>query len=1131
VDPETSKRLYEKQVVEDDEGVSFEEFGEATEALARVKQGELKPDAMVLGSQVGEPMRIALSLQSLAKDLAVLILSEPDAYERLSEAVRLSPFFGNQVSCCSTADGEAVATALREGVARTRHRRDQRRFVHPDRVVEEPEFVSAGLRAEPVAEAAVEPYAEPVAEPPPAPAPERAERVEELREVVEPVAMPMTKTAVEEPEEPIWLAPIGIATVDDQVQLQTLDSAARELLGLRVGEIPDGPLSRLFPDFERERLVIFVTRSLIAEKRLPPEIFELPTTDGRPRRVELTVSRMEDPADGTGAIVLLEDLTPRLRAEAEATRIAESLRRSEKQYRDLAEICNDLVWSMDLQGRLSAVNHASLPILGYRPDEVERRLLGDLLPPENRTGEVDLLERIRAGEPQFQSELTLLRKDGTPAHLRVNTVVMRDVEGKVLGATGTAQDITERKREEEAIRKGEEHMRSIVQSRPALPRAFDERRNLVAWNHECERATGYAPEEVLGKPGVWDLVFPNPEYRRRVLTEWKSRGNDFRDWEMDFTCKDGSVRTIAWSSISDRLPIPGWSSWTVGLDVTERKRSEERIEQLRAASQAIGDAEDERAALEIGLVRICELTGWSLGQTWVPKPDGSSLECGPVWHSTGQDFQAFRRASEKLTFEPGVGMAGRVWSSGKLEWLEDAGEEETFRRGRNGPAVGIQSGAAFPVLAGGDLVAVLEFFAQAHRERDERHVRLASTLARQVGTVIRLARSGEAKRQLETWARRAQRLENLGVLAGGVAHEFKDQLTNLLGNASMALMHVGPRSPARRNIQQIETTAHRAAELTNQMLAYSGKGKFVLQALDLSVVLREMDDLMQSAVPGNASLRRILADNLPAVEADVTQIRQVVMNLVTNASEAVGDGDGIIKIRTGTMEADRSYLSSTLVHENLPEGQYVFLEVSDTGPGMDEETRTRIFEPFFTLKFSGRGLGLAAALGIVRGHGGTIKVDSESGRGTTIRVLFPATNRPVETPSVRSRGSEDWRGSGKILVVDDEEKDRSFARTMLERFGFDVLTAKDGRQGVDLFRQHAGEIEAVLLDMAMPRLDGAGAFEEIRRLAPKARVILVSGQPEGECTSRFEGKGLAGFIQKPFPPMELIEKLREVLKT
>ncbi|MEI6704286.1 MAG: ATP-binding protein, partial [Deltaproteobacteria bacterium] len=328
----------------------------------------------------------------------------------------------------------------------------------------------------------------------------------------------------------------------------------------------------------------------------------------------------------------------------------------------------------------------------------------------------------------------------------------------------------------------------------------------------------------------------------------------------------------------------------------------------------------------------------------------------------------------------------------------------------------------------------------------------------------------EERIQLEKQVLHAQKLESLGVLAGGIAHDFNNILTSIIGNADLALMRINKESPATDNLHRIEQAAARAADLAKQMLAYSGKGKFVVENIDLNILLEEMLHMLEVSISKKSLLRLNLTPNLPSIEADATQIRQILMNLVINASEAIGDKSGVIAITTGCMDCDRSYLKDVWLDENISEGLYVYLEIADTGCGMDKETLAKLFDPFFTTKFTGRGLGMAAVLGIVRGHKGAIKVYSEPTRGTTFKVLFPASSKPAEIFNYDSL-HDDWQGEGKVLLVDDEETVRGVGSEMLKALGFTPITANDGREAISRYKEHP-DFRFVILDLTMPHMDG-----------------------------------------------------------
>ena len=388
----------------------------------------------------------------------------------------------------------------------------------------------------------------------------------------------------------------------------------------------------------------------------------------------------------------------------------------------------------------------------------------------------------------------------------------------------------------------------------------------------------------------------------------------------------------------------------------------------------------------------------------------------------------------------------------------------------------------------------------------------------------------EESEKFQRQIRETQKLESLGVLAGGIAHDFNNLLAAILGHADLASAEAPADSPLSENIQAIEKAGRRAADLCSQLLAYSGKGRFLIHPLDLTAIVSDMTSLLEVSASKKAILKYTFAIDLPSVAADAVQMQQLVMNLVINASEAIGGAPGVISVRTGTMVCDREYLLETLMGEKLPEGRYVFFEVSDTGCGMSAETQSRMFEPFYTTKFAGRGLGLAAALGIIQGHRGAIKVYSEPGKGSTFRVLFPAIATPSERIPAGKGAQEEWRGHGTILMVDDDEGVRKVTATLLEKVGFTVLTAADGGQAVEIFKQHADEIAGVVLDLTMPVMDGEETFRQLRRIRKDVRVLLSSGYNEQELAIQFAGKGFAGFMHKPFLRKTLMSHLRHLLE-
>ncbi|MBI5091239.1 MAG: PAS domain S-box protein, partial [Candidatus Hydrogenedentes bacterium] len=826
--------------------------------------------------------------------------------------------------------------------------------------------------------------------------------------------------------------------------------------------------------------------------------FRIVTKQGRTVLVEASLDLLRQGNEVLGVQGIFRDVTQRWEAE-------QALRDREENYRQLFEGISDVVIVVSPEQQILAFNEVAAHHLEYTHLELLALNYRELCPVwDMETSERHLRHALEAGEARWESER--IRKDGVvyPVEISARRIRYQDRPALIL----ISRDITQRKDIEETLRSiavgvssstGEEFFEYFVRHLAYALRAdFVCLLELGADRHAIRLLAEYAGSAAAeGNTAALigascehlfrDGVTCHPQDVRQVFPQ---------DEFLEAVGGDGYVG----APLFDRAGEPLGALVAVSGTPIANPGSAKSLMSIYAA-RAGAELERSRAerALRASEERLRTMFEGIDDAMFVHDFEGRLLDCNAA-------------ACRRLGYTREELLHMRTFD------IDTPGFSSNFRK-----RVETQ-------LREGRLTCEGE-----HRARDGRvipvdiHTSVIEYQGKQaVLAVIRditeRKHMEEENRQIQAQMLQAQKLESLGVLAGGIAHDFNNLLMGVLGNASLAMLDLPADSPARQTMIEIETAALRAGDLAKQMLAYSGRGKFLVQTLDLSELIMEMGNLVSASVPKKTVVQYRLAPNLSRIEADVAQMRQLVMNLVTNAADAIGDSTGTITVTTGGMDADRTYLQSTLLDDSLAEGPYVFLEVHDTGAGMDAETRRKIFDPFFSTKFLGRGLGLAAVLGIVRSHGGAIKVESEVGSGTTFRVLLPASQR-LDSAGQPHSGGGVWRPNGAILVVDDEESVRVVAQRALERQGFRVLTANDGFEGLELFRNHLEEIALVLLDVTMPLMGGLEVFQEMRALRGDVRVLLSSGYSEQEATERFTGMELAGFIQKPYRAQELIAKV------
>jgi PAS domain S-box-containing protein len=593
----------------------------------------------------------------------------------------------------------------------------------------------------------------------------------------------------------------------------------------------------------------------------------------------------------------------------------------------------------------------------------------------------------------------------------------------------------------------------------------------------CE-TSGYERDQVIGKSAFELNLFAEPE-KAQLVRDTVLRTGKARDVEVAIRTSSGRIRTGLLSI--DLIDVRGTPYLlTIMHDVTDQMSVER---DLRIKNRAL-----ESAVFGIGMTDLegrVTYVNEAVLQLW-----GYDSKEEILGRALPEFFEGDSILQTMAALRAGEGISG-----------EDVGKR------KDGSVFPLQFSASVIMDEGGIPICTFGSFVDITARRKAEEERLA----------------------LEGQIQKSQRLESLGVLAGGIAHDFNNILMGVMANAELALMDLAPESPVRKNLAEIVASARRAADLAKQMLAYSGRGSFVVETLDIRTLLEEMAHLLGASIAKGVALRYEFGQDVPPCEGDATQLRQIVMNLIINASEAIGDRGGVISINTGVMGCDRAYLSETYLDEALPEGLYTYFEVTDNGEGMDDHTQAKMFDPFFTTKFTGRGLGLAAVLGIVRGHRGAVKILSAVGKGTTIRILLPAYQGTIE--SVEERHTKrSMSVGGTALLIDDEPAVRGAAKMMLERLGFQVVTANNGREAVDIFKADPERFLFVILDLTMPEMSGERCLGYLQRIRKDVCVILTSGFSKEEVASRFAGKGLAGFIQKPFQLSALTEVLQACVK-
>ncbi len=778
-----------------------------------------------------------------------------------------------------------------------------------------------------------------------------------------------------------------------------------------------------------------------------------------------------------------------LRNNTEIKQAEQQIQAAESKYRALFEEAPVMyVTTYNDHGTpvITACNHLFLRALGYTADEIVGRPLATLYSEESRKNlEEGGYERALAGRFDAE-ERQLLAKDGTVIHTLLRAVPECDADGAPIGTRAMFVDISDRKHAQEEVAHLKHFYSAILDHMPIQIAVFD-----LEGRYQYLNPAGMKDPElrqwIIGKTDLdycerrglpaaiartrSDAMKKALESGRIIHLEEKlpSQGNGLRILEWVFTPIFDEEEKIT--------HIIGYAK-----DITEQKQAEERLRKNKERYQFLYENNptmfftlDEKGII----VSVNEFGASQLGYR--------------VEELVGQPVLSVFYEEDR----PAV--------------------QEQFRRCLQQPA-SVAHWKFRKIKKDGTIIWV------------EEHAR-AVKLRNSSMNVLVVCEDVTGRRKLEMQMLHAQKLESIGILAGGIAHDFNNLLTGILGNANFALLQIAENSPIRPRLVNIEKAAQRAAGLCRQLLAYAGKGTVEVQPVHLNLMIEDMIHLLRLSISKNIQLHTCFEKNLPFIDADPTQIQQIFMNFITNASDAIGDKNGQISITTGVRHFSSTSLNDMYLSKHLTEGDYIFLSVTDDGSGIEPGAISRIFDPFYTTKRTGRGLGLAAVLGIIQAHGGGIHIDSDPGNGTTFTVIFPPSRNALLKKPVEKPVCDNWHGKGTVLIVDDEPQIRDVSRTSLENLGFRTILACDGREALRIFEEKFRDINLVLLDVLMPNLNGKETFLELRKIRHDVPILLISGYNEENAASLLTQRDYAAFLAKPFTPQDLVAKVREILRS
>ncbi|MGE5820298.1 MAG: MASE1 domain-containing protein [Deltaproteobacteria bacterium] len=604
--------------------------------------------------------------------------------------------------------------------------------------------------------------------------------------------------------------------------------------------------------------------------------------------------------------------------------------------------------------------------------------------------------------------------------------------------------------------------------------------------------------------------------------------------------------------------------------ITERVRVEQHLQVRDTVSRILADSRDLGEAGSKILQVFCERTGWSAGAIWRLDPASTQLMCLEFWHLPSVEIPRFRAATFERRFASGVGLPGRVWSSGNAAWISDITKDDNFPRASLAAEEGLRAAFGFPIKLEDEIFGMIECFSRETREPDDHFLGMVTDIGGQLGQFIERKRAEELlsrareellktnqdlerrvrkrtaeleqtnatllkhieeQKSLEEQLRQAQKMESIGTLAGGIAHDFNNVLNIIRGYATLIGRQLCGNLEIADSLKIIDQEIERGASMVRQLLTIARKTETLLAATNANEVVLTVSELIKQTFPKTIDLELHLDRALPPVMADPNQLSQALLNLCVNARDAMPTG-GKLRIKTALIDATEMRHR----HPGCGTDPHVCIVIADTGMGIDEGVRQRIFEPFFTTKpfGQGTGLGLAMVYGIVKNHNGIIDVESEPGQGTIFRLYLPilTTDKKFTVDEIgreETLGEQGANYRGTILVVEDEEHMLQLLRKVLLQAGYQILAATDGRQAIDLYQHHKQNVDIALVDLGLPKSSGSEVIRALKEQNPRVEIIVATGYLEPELKSDLLRAGVRDYVQKPYQVNDVLEKLTSIM--